>query len=88
MVSFAGWDMPVEYTGIGDEHMAVRRQVGLFDVSHMGEIEIAGADDSAGGSGICGGGQFGDGRRGEFLSGAARGTTESFRSNATLRSRA
>ena len=44
MVSFAGWDMPVEYTGIGDEHMAVRRQVGLFDVSHMGEIEIAGAD--------------------------------------------
>tara|TARA_B100001123_G_scaffold301343_1_gene336288 strand:+ start:3321 stop:4367 length:1047 start_codon:yes stop_codon:yes gene_type:complete len=44
MVSFAGWDMPVVYTGIGDEHMAVRRQVGLFDVSHMGEIEIAGAD--------------------------------------------
>ena len=44
MVSFAGWDMPVEYTGITDEHMAVRTQAGLFDVSHMGEIEIAGAD--------------------------------------------
>ena len=44
MVSFAGWDMPVEYTGITDEHMAVRTQAGLFDVSHMGEVEIAGAD--------------------------------------------
>ncbi|PYR89968.1 MAG: glycine cleavage system aminomethyltransferase GcvT [Acidobacteria bacterium] len=44
MVDFAGWDMPVEYTGIVDEHMAVRTRAGLFDVSHMGEIEIAGAD--------------------------------------------
>jgi aminomethyltransferase len=44
MVSFAGWDMPVEYTGIPDEHMAVRTQAGLFDVSHMGEVEIAGTD--------------------------------------------
>lgn len=44
MVSFAGWDMPVEYTGISNEHMAVREQAGLFDVSHMGEVEIAGAD--------------------------------------------
>lgn len=44
MVEFGGWDMPVEYTGIVDEHMAVRTQAGLFDVSHMGQIEIAGAD--------------------------------------------
>src|SRR5262245_52220558 len=44
MVEFGGWDMPVEYTGIVDEHMAVRTRAGLFDVSHMGEIEIAGAD--------------------------------------------
>src|ERR687888_1521730 len=44
MVPFGGWDMPVEYTGIVDEHMAVRTRAGLFDVSHMGEIEIAGAD--------------------------------------------
>ncbi|MGH9256017.1 MAG: glycine cleavage system aminomethyltransferase GcvT [Vicinamibacterales bacterium] len=44
MVPFAGWDMPVEYTGIAREHMAVRTRAGLFDVSHMGEIEIAGKD--------------------------------------------
>ncbi len=44
MVEFGGWDMPVEYRGIVDEHMAVRTRAGLFDVSHMGEIEIAGAD--------------------------------------------
>ena len=46
MVEFGGWDMPVEYSGIADEHMAVRTRAGLFDVSHMGEIEIAGADAS------------------------------------------
>jgi aminomethyltransferase len=44
MVEFGGWDMPVEYTGITEEHLAVRTAAGLFDVSHMGEIEIAGAD--------------------------------------------
>jgi aminomethyltransferase len=44
MVEFGGWDMPVEYSGIADEHMAVRTRAGLFDVSHMGQIEIAGAD--------------------------------------------
>ena len=44
MVPFAGWDMPVEYSGVGSEHMAVRERAGLFDVSHMGEIEIAGKD--------------------------------------------
>jgi aminomethyltransferase len=42
MVDFGGWDMPVEYSGIISEHMAVRTSVGLFDVSHMGEIEIRG----------------------------------------------
>ena len=44
MVDFGGWDMPVEYSGITDEHMAVRTRAGLFDVSHMGQIEIAGRD--------------------------------------------
>ncbi len=43
MVDFAGWDMPVEYAGITQEHLAVRNAAGLFDVSHMGEIEIRGA---------------------------------------------
>src|SRR3954466_5367792 len=42
MVAFGGWDMPVEYSGITAEHMAVRTRAGVFDVSHMGEIEIAG----------------------------------------------
>jgi aminomethyltransferase len=44
MVEFGGWDMPVEYSGIADEHMAVRTRAGLFDVSHMGQIELAGPD--------------------------------------------
>ncbi len=44
MVDFGGWDMPVQYSGIIDEHMAVRTRVGLFDVSHMGEIEIRGPE--------------------------------------------
>jgi aminomethyltransferase len=44
MVPFGGWDMPVEYSGITEEHMAVRTRAGLFDVSHMGEIELAGKD--------------------------------------------
>jgi aminomethyltransferase len=44
MVEFGGWDMPVEYSGLTDEHLAVRTRAGLFDVSHMGEIEIAGRD--------------------------------------------
>jgi len=47
MVPFAGWEMPVEYTGIGNEHLAVRTRAGLFDVSHMGQIEIAGKDGLA-----------------------------------------
>jgi aminomethyltransferase len=44
MVPFAGWEMPVEYSGITDEHLAVRTRAGLFDVSHMGQIEVAGTD--------------------------------------------
>ena len=44
MVPFAGWDMPVEYSGLSNEHAAVRTRAGIFDVSHMGEIEIAGKD--------------------------------------------
>jgi aminomethyltransferase len=44
MVPFAGWDMPVEYSGIVNEHLAVRGKAGLFDVSHMGQIELAGSD--------------------------------------------
>src|SRR5260370_34119472 len=44
MVDFGGWDMPVQYSGILDEHHAVRKSVGLFDVSHMGEIEIHGPE--------------------------------------------
>ena len=42
MIEFGGWQMPVHYTGILAEHRAVRAQGGLFDLSHMGEIEIAG----------------------------------------------
>ena len=42
MVPFGGWDMPVQYSGILDEHKAVRGAAGLFDVSHMGEIEFRG----------------------------------------------
>ncbi|HXZ11608.1 MAG TPA: glycine cleavage system aminomethyltransferase GcvT [Candidatus Sulfotelmatobacter sp.] len=43
MVNFGGWDMPLEYSGILSEHDAVRTRAGLFDVSHMGEIEIRGS---------------------------------------------
>jgi aminomethyltransferase len=44
MVDFGGWDMPVEYSGLVAEHKAVRERVGLFDVSHMGEIEVSGPE--------------------------------------------
>ena len=44
MVPFAGWEMPVQYTSILEEHRAVRTQAGLFDVSHMGEVRVHGAD--------------------------------------------
>ncbi len=44
MVDFGGWDMPVQYSGLIDEHNTVRNAVGLFDVSHMGEIEVTGPE--------------------------------------------
>lgn len=44
MVAFAGFYMPVQYKGITEEHLAVRKNVGLFDLSHMGEFEVSGID--------------------------------------------
>jgi aminomethyltransferase len=44
LVPFGGWEMPVQYAGIVEEHRAVRRGVGLFDVSHMGEFRVEGPD--------------------------------------------
>ncbi len=44
LVEFAGWEMPVQYAGVREEHLAVRRGCGIFDVSHMGEIETSGPD--------------------------------------------
>lgn len=44
MVEFAGWYMPIKYEGLVPEHHAVRQQAGLFDVSHMGEVEVTGKD--------------------------------------------
>ena len=53
MIPFGGWDMPVAYSGITDEHIAVRTRAGLFDVSHMGEIEVAGTDALAAVQRMC-----------------------------------
>ena len=47
IVPFAGWEMPVQYAGVREEHMAVRESVGVFDVSHMGEIETRGPQADA-----------------------------------------
>jgi aminomethyltransferase len=47
MVPFAGWDMPVQYTGIVDEHKAVRQSVGVFDISHMGQFIVSGSGAEA-----------------------------------------
>jgi aminomethyltransferase len=47
LVPFAGWEMPVQYAGIRPEHVAVRTRVGVFDVSHMGEVETSGPDAEA-----------------------------------------
>jgi len=44
LIDFAGWEMPLSYRGIAEEHRAVRDHCGLFDVSHMGEIEVRGPD--------------------------------------------
>jgi aminomethyltransferase len=43
LVEFGGWEMPVQYSSIMDEHLAVRRAAGLFDISHMGEVRVGGA---------------------------------------------
>src|SRR5438132_2524456 len=47
MVDFAGWDMPVQYIGIIEEHQAVRAGAGLFDISHMGRLSFGGPDAGA-----------------------------------------
>src|SRR5438132_429655 len=47
MVPFGGWLMPVQYSGIIDEHQTVRTSVGLFDISHMGEFMVTGAGAAA-----------------------------------------
>jgi aminomethyltransferase len=47
LVPFAGWEMPVQYAGVREEHMAVREAAGVFDVSHMGEVETSGPDAEA-----------------------------------------
>ena len=47
MVDFAGWEMPVQYAGVIEEHRAVRTAAGLFDVSHMGEVRVSGAGAEA-----------------------------------------
>ena len=47
IVDFAGWEMPVQYSGVIDEHRAVRTAAGLFDVSHMGEFRVRGTDAEA-----------------------------------------
>src|SRR2546426_5378611 len=44
LIEFGGWEMPVQYTSIMDEHLAVRKAAGLFDISHMGEVLISGPD--------------------------------------------
>jgi len=47
MVPFAGWTMPIQYSGILDEHRAVRSRAGLFDLGHMGQVEVGGSDAEA-----------------------------------------
>src|SRR4029450_4491563 len=41
LIEFGGWEMPVQYTSIVDEHLAVRNAAGLFDISHMGEVSVS-----------------------------------------------
>src|SRR4051812_3022734 len=43
MAEFGGWSMPIQYTGVVEEHLAVRTAVGLFDVSHLGNVEVRGS---------------------------------------------
>jgi aminomethyltransferase len=44
MVGFSGWEMPVQFSSISQEHQAVREQAGLFDISHMGKFRLSGPD--------------------------------------------
>src|SRR5262249_22239771 len=44
LVEFGGWEMPVQYTSITDEHLAVRNAAGIFDISHMGEVWVSGPE--------------------------------------------
>jgi len=44
LIEFGGWEMPVQYTSITDEHLAVRNAAGIFDISHMGEVTVSGTD--------------------------------------------
>ncbi len=53
MVPFAGWEMPLQYSGIIEEHRAVRQSVGMFDVSHMGRIEVLGREAASGLRRLC-----------------------------------
>ena len=53
MVDFGGWDMPVEYSGLIAEHLAVRTAAGLFDVSHMGDIQLRGPGSLAAVNQLC-----------------------------------
>jgi aminomethyltransferase len=53
MVDFGGWDMPVQYEGLVAEHMAVRTGVGIFDVSHMGDIQLRGPNSLAAVQKLC-----------------------------------
>ncbi len=54
LVPFAGWEMPVQYTGVKEEHLATRQAAGLFDVSHMGVYEVLGRDAASFLDTVCG----------------------------------
>ena len=54
MVPFAGWEMPVQYSGVKEEHLATRQAAGLFDVSHMGVYEVLGRDAASFLDAVCG----------------------------------
>jgi aminomethyltransferase len=47
LIEFGGWEMPVHYTSITDEHLAVRKAAGIFDISHMGEVSVSGSEAAA-----------------------------------------
>ena len=47
MAEFGGWEMPIQYSGVVEEHLAVREAVGLFDVSHLGNAKVSGPGAAA-----------------------------------------